>query len=158
MNKFSRATITSVFAVAFFLFSLALTSASQGQFVDIQHGELVRAQGTREIWYVQVGYNGLKYKRLLSNPAVVDLYTNTYDYPWPSKLSTNNVREVSQQALDEIITSNIIRATTDQGRTWKSYKVLPNGDIKELRMGFNDFVTSGYDWELPIFMFLDKKL
>ena len=153
MYKLSVATITSVFAVAFFLLSLMLTSSSQGQSVDVQHGELIRATGTNDIYYVQVGYNGVKYKRLLPNSAVISLYADTYDYPWPSQLSANNVREVSQQTMNEIITSNIIRASMDQGRTWRSYKLFPNGVIKELRMGVNDFTVSGYDWNSQFYVF-----
>ena len=91
-------TISAIFMAVF----NAPTNAQQPLLIStqtIQDGDLIRAQGTDDIYIVKI-INNKQFKRLIINPDIFDSYGH---------LEWSNVQDVSQITIDSYQTSNLVR-------------------------------------------------
>jgi nitrous oxidase accessory protein NosD len=107
----------------------------QGQAVDIIDGDLIRAEGDMDVYIVKI-MGDKKFKRLILNPAIFNQYGH---------LKWENVKDVSQEIVNQYITSDLIRVVGDD----KVYKLYSAGDIGEKRWikTADDFLDLAYDWD-----------
>jgi len=101
--------------------------------VDIIDGDLIRAQGTLDVYIVKI-VGAEKFKRLILNPEIFNQYGH---------LKWENIKDVDQAVLDEYIVSDLIRVVGDD----KVYKLYPNGDVGEKKWikTADDFLGFGYN-------------
>ena len=82
----------------------------QAQAADIVDGDLIRAEGDVDVFIVKL-INNKKFKRLILNPAVFNKYDHLY---W------ENIKDVSQETVDQHTTTSLVRAVDDK-RVYKLY-------------------------------------
>ncbi len=101
----------------------------------ILDGDLIRAINGFDVYIVKL-VGAKKFKRLILNPDIFNQYKH---------LKWENVKEVSQEILDQYTTSDLVRALGDI----KVYKLYPNGDVGEKRWikTLEDFLSFAYDWD-----------
>ncbi len=101
----------------------------------ITDGDLIRAVNSFDVYIVKI-LEGKKLKRLILNPDIFNQYGH---------LKWENIKEVSQEILDQYTTSDLVRALGDA----KVHKLYANGDIGEKRWikTLEDFLSFGYDWD-----------
>lgn len=104
-------------------------------------GDLIRTANTFDIYIVKIipstgSEQAEKFKRLILNPNIFNQYKH---------LKWSNVKEVSQEILNQHTTSDLVRALGDT----KVYKLYSNGDIGEKRWikTLEDFLFFAYDWD-----------
>ena len=104
-------------------------------------GDLIRAINTFDVYVLKLipsagSGQAKKFKRLILNPDIFNRYKH---------LKWENVKDVSQETIDQYPTSTLARALGDT----KVYKFYPNGDIGEKRWikTLEDFLSFGYDWD-----------
>ena len=110
--------------------------------IAIVDGDLIRAINGFDVYIVKIvpstssGQVEKKFKRLILNPDIFNQYKH---------LKWENVKQVSQEILDQYTTSDLVRALGDT----KVYKLYPDGDIGEKRWikTLEDFLSFGYDWD-----------
>ena len=109
--------------------------------ISISDGDLIRAQGTVDVYIVKLipagaGQEAKKFKRLILNPAIFNKYGH---------LKWENIKDVSQEIVNQYTTSNLVRAVEDK----KVYALYPSGDTGEKRWvkTADDFLDLGYDWD-----------
>ena len=105
---------------------------------DIIEGDLIRAEGTFDIYIVKL-VGDKSFKRLILNPDIFNQYGH---------LEWGNVQDVAQSVVDSYTTSDLTRAVDDP----KVYKTSSDPDadtgIKQwLNMTAAQFESEGYDWD-----------
>ena len=101
----------------------------------IVDGDLIRVINGFDVYIVKL-IGEKKFKRLILNPDIFNQYGH---------LKWENVKEVSQEILDQYIASDLVRALGDI----KVHKLYTNGDIGEKRWSktLEDFLSFAYDWD-----------
>ena len=110
------------------------TPDDDGESQTIQDGDLIRAQGTQDIYIVKT-INNKQFKRLIINPDIFNSYGH---------LEWNNVQDVSSSILNEYQTSNLVR----QDGSSTIYRVFPDGDggsKAQITLTVEQFQTAGID-------------
>ena len=128
--------ITLTVSCAFILTALflGLFHPVNAQTQTIQDGDLIRAQGTDDIYIVKL-INNKQFKRLIINPDIFDSYGH---------LEWSNVQDVSQITIDSYQTSNLVQRTGDS----TIYRVFPDGDSgskAQVTLPTNQFQSAGID-------------
>lgn len=81
---------------------------------DIKDGDLIRAIDGFDVWIVKY-VNGKKFKRLILNPEVFNMYGH---------LRWEDIKDVDSSIVDSFIESTLVRAVGDS----RVYKLYPTGD------------------------------
>lgn len=107
----------------------------KAQAVDIVDGDLIRAQGTLDVYIVKI-VGDKKFKRLILNPEIFNQYGH---------LKWEDIKDVEESIIDNYSTSNLVRSVDDE----KVYSLYPNEDTGEKRWvkTADDFLDLGYDWD-----------
>ena len=119
-------TIGAIFMVVF----SASTHAQQ----TIQDGDLIRAQGTQDIYIVKT-INNKQFKRLIINPDIFNSYGH---------LEWNNVQDVPASTLNQYKTTNLVRRESDP----TIYRIFPDGDggsKAQITLTAIEYVRAGID-------------
>jgi len=143
-------------SVLFFLFAYFLSSFGVSWAQDIIDGDLIRVEGTFDIFIVKIVGNPLvdfgqvkKFKRLILNPQIFESYGH---------LRWEDVKDLPQSIVDEYVISNLIIEVNSDGSVAnpKIYRVTSakDSDIGERRwinLAPSEFEVSGFDWDSVYF-------
>ena len=143
-----KITLILVFSVVVFGF-LIFSNLKNAQAQTMQDGDLIRAQGTLDVYIVKTIGNK-KFKRHILNPTIFESYGH---------LKWEDIKDVSQSVTNEYTVSNLImevypNGTPVNGRVYV-VSAAPGSDYGQkrfLNLTSQQFYEAGYDWSSIYFV------
>ena len=140
--------ISTIFTICLITLGALLFSCIEGSFVvraqsfsaleDIQNGDLIRVDGTYDVYVIKL-VGEKRFKRLILSPEIFNSY-NSFDW--------NNVKTISRSDMDFFVWSDLIMREDGDRRLYRLFpQQRDNGVKSQVQLSSPEFVEAGGDWD-----------
>ena len=148
INCFRLSRFAIILTILFITIGAFILSCIQGSFVahaqsfspveDIQDGDLIRVDGTYDVYIVKI-INNKRFKRLILSPEIF----NSYDsFNW------ENVKTISRDDMDFFVWSDLVVRQDGDRSLYRFFPQQRDDGVKsQVQLSSQDFIEASGDWD-----------